>query len=96
MARLLKEPPVLRLWLDQVPNPPLTDTELEVLRLNALGYTWEQVGEIMFCAVTGIQSHWGNITAKMDFAADTPEKGCYRLRAALWFQYNYWQEDEAQ
>lgn len=96
MARLLKEPPILRHWLERQPSSPFTIGELEVLRLNALGYTWAQVAEVMQCSVKASQVHWRNIAAKMEFVHDTGETSSYRLRAALWFQFNFWNESSLQ
>jgi len=92
MARLLREPPILRTWVDRQPTTPFTPAQLEFLRLTALGYTFEEICQMLVISTSTAKWHWTNIMAKLNFGQDTAEKSIYRLRAALWFQFNYWNE----
>ena len=59
-AKLAAEPPA-----PEGPPDDLTDRELEVLRLIALGYTNSEIGEQLFLSVRTVESHRAHIQRKL-------------------------------
>ena len=49
----------------QVPAPRLTERELEVLRLVALGYTNSEIAQKLYISVRTVETHRGHISQKL-------------------------------
>jgi two-component system response regulator NreC len=74
-ARLAAAPP---------PGPPggLSEREVDVLRLLALGYTNAQIGEALFISVRTVETHRGHIQQKLG-VTDRPGLVRYALKHGL-------------
>ncbi|NYD68490.1 response regulator [Agromyces atrinae] len=51
--------------LDEAPTAPLTDRELDVLRLVASGYTNREIGEALFLAEGTVKNHVSTVLVKL-------------------------------
>ena len=64
------------------PNEPLTERELEVLRLVATGRTNENVAEVLFISKATVRTHMSSILSKLNLANRT-QAALYALREGL-------------
>jgi two-component system response regulator NreC len=74
-AKVAAEPP---------PGPPdgLTERELEVLRMIALGYTNSQIAEQLFLSVRTVETHRGHVQQKLSLS-DRAELVSYALEKGI-------------
>jgi DNA-binding NarL/FixJ family response regulator len=61
---------------------PLTERELEVLRLVADGHTNQQIGELLFISATTVKTHIQNILQKLD-VSDRTQAAVHAVREGL-------------
>jgi two-component system, NarL family, response regulator LiaR len=64
------------------PNEPLTERELDVLRLVATGRTNERIAEILFISKATVRTHMGSILSKLNLANRT-QAALYALREGI-------------
>ncbi len=84
------EPPIARKVLQELSNPgtakpttdPLTEREMEVLRLIAQGMSNKEIASALFVAEWTVRSHVSNILSKLQLASRT-QAALYALRSGI-------------
>jgi len=67
---------------EQAPSEPLSEREIDVLKLIARGLTNEQIGEKLFISVATVRTHVSNILTKLNLTNRT-QAALYALRVGL-------------
>ncbi len=67
---------------DRAPTEPLSEREIDVLKLVARGLTNEQIGEKLFISAATVRTHVSNVLTKLGLTNRT-QAALYALRAGL-------------